>query len=133
MASVLILNGPNLNLLGTRKPEVYGTTTLADVEKLCTDAAAKLGLDVFDRHHLGELLADHGVRGKVRDRTAAFVTRERDRGPLRGCGDCDVDGLGGPRAGGLRRSGCGRRAHRLVPGRSNVPAKSGYTSAPAPW
>ncbi|MGB6583646.1 MAG: type II 3-dehydroquinate dehydratase, partial [Streptosporangiaceae bacterium] len=40
MASVLILNGPNLNLLGTRKPEVYGTTTLADVEKLCTDAAA---------------------------------------------------------------------------------------------
>ena len=46
MASVLILNGPNLNLLGTRKPEVYGTTTLADVEKLCTDAAAELSLDV---------------------------------------------------------------------------------------
>jgi 3-dehydroquinate dehydratase II len=46
MASVLILNGPNLNLLGTRKPEVYGTTTLADVEKLCSDAAAELSLDV---------------------------------------------------------------------------------------
>ena len=58
MASVLILNGPNLNLLGTRKPEVYGTTTLADVEKLCTDAAAKLGLDVEFKqsNHEGQLI-----------------------------------------------------------------------------
>lgn len=58
MASVLILNGPNLNLLGTRKPEVYGTTTLADVEKLCTDAAAQLGLDVDFKqsNHEGQLI-----------------------------------------------------------------------------
>ena len=58
MASVLILNGPNLNLLGTRKPEVYGTTTLADVEKLCTDAAVKLGLDVDFKqsNHEGQLI-----------------------------------------------------------------------------
>jgi 3-dehydroquinate dehydratase-2 len=58
MASVLILNGPNLNLLGTRKPEVYGRTTLADVEKLCTDAAAKLGLDVDFKqsNHEGQLI-----------------------------------------------------------------------------
>ena len=58
MASVLILNGPNLNLLGTRKPEVYGTTTLADVERLCTDAAAKLGLDVDFKqsNHEGQLI-----------------------------------------------------------------------------
>jgi 3-dehydroquinate dehydratase-2 len=58
MASVLILNGPNLNLLGTRKPEVYGTTTLADVEKLCADAAAKLGLDVDFKqsNHEGQLI-----------------------------------------------------------------------------
>jgi 3-dehydroquinate dehydratase II len=46
MTSVLVLNGPNLNLLGTRKPEVYGTTTLADVEKLCREEAGRLGLDV---------------------------------------------------------------------------------------
>jgi 3-dehydroquinate dehydratase-2 len=58
MASVLILNGPNLNLLGTRKPEVYGKTTLADVEKLCTDAAAKLNLDVDFKqsNHEGQLI-----------------------------------------------------------------------------
>ena len=58
MASVLILNGPNLNLLGTRKPEVYGTTTLADVEKLCTDAAAELSLDVDFKqsNHEGQLI-----------------------------------------------------------------------------
>ena len=58
MASVLIMNGPNLNLLGTRKPEVYGTTTLADVEKLCTDAAAELGLDVDFKqsNHEGQLI-----------------------------------------------------------------------------
>jgi len=58
MASVLILNGPNLNLLGTRKPEVYGTTTLADVEKLCADAAATLGLDIDFKqsNHEGQLI-----------------------------------------------------------------------------
>jgi 3-dehydroquinate dehydratase II len=44
-----VLNGPNLNLLGTRKPEVYGTTTLADVEELCRQEAGKLGLDVVFR------------------------------------------------------------------------------------
>ena len=49
MASVLVLNGPNLNLLGTRKPEVYGHTTLADVEEMCRQEAGKLGLEVLFR------------------------------------------------------------------------------------
>jgi len=55
---VLVLNGPNLNLLGTRKPEVYGTTTLADVENLCREEAGKLGLDVVFRqsNYEGQLI-----------------------------------------------------------------------------
>jgi 3-dehydroquinate dehydratase-2 len=47
MASlVYVINGPNLNLLGTREPEKYGRATLGDVEKLCRDTAKKHGLDI---------------------------------------------------------------------------------------
>jgi 3-dehydroquinate dehydratase II len=53
-----VLNGANLNLLGTRKPEVYGTTTLADVELMCRNEATKLGLDLTFRqsNHEGQLI-----------------------------------------------------------------------------
>lgn len=55
---VLILNGPNLNLLGFREPEVYGHDTLADVEAACRSHAAKLGLAVDCRqsNHEGQLI-----------------------------------------------------------------------------
>jgi 3-dehydroquinate dehydratase-2 len=43
-ASVYVLNGPNLNLLGVREPHLYGSTTLAEVEQLCRRVAAELGL-----------------------------------------------------------------------------------------
>ena len=47
--ALYILNGPNLNLLGTREPEVYGKATLGDIEKLCRDAAKKHGFEIVFR------------------------------------------------------------------------------------
>lgn len=53
-----ILNGPNLNLLGTREPEIYGRETLADIEARCAEAAGRLGLVIVFRqtNHEGELV-----------------------------------------------------------------------------
>jgi len=55
---VLVVNGPNLNLLGSRQPELYGTTTLAELEQHCRDWGRQLGLEVetFQSNHEGAIL-----------------------------------------------------------------------------
>src|SRR5260221_256871 len=56
--TIYVLNGPNLNLLGTREPETYGHATLADVEKLCAETAAQFGMkaDCRQSNREGELI-----------------------------------------------------------------------------
>ncbi|SDJ08415.1 3-dehydroquinate dehydratase [Pseudomonas delhiensis] len=64
---ILILNGPNLNLLGTREPATYGHETLADVEALCHARANELGLqvDFKQTNHEGQLIDwIHEARGR---------------------------------------------------------------------
>lgn len=66
MPSVLILNGPNLNLLGTRQPDVYGATTLDDVEAMCAETATTLGLMIAcaQSNHEGVLIDQiHAAKG----------------------------------------------------------------------
>lgn len=65
---ILFLNGPNLNLLGTRQPEVYGRTTLADIEAMVRERAGGLGAEIEFRqtNHEGELVTwIQQARGKV--------------------------------------------------------------------
>ncbi len=56
--TIYIVNGPNLNLLGTREPEIYGSTTLADIEAACADKcrANGLALDFFQSNIEGEMV-----------------------------------------------------------------------------
>ena len=73
MKKFAILNGPNLNRLGKREPQIYGTATLKDLEKLLRAEAKRLGVSVvfFQSNHEGALvdkvhaLADAGVDGLV--------------------------------------------------------------------
>lgn len=59
MKSILIINGPNLNLLGTREPEIYGSTTLEDIKSLCEkeSAANNLKADFRQSNNEGELVS----------------------------------------------------------------------------
>jgi 3-dehydroquinate dehydratase-2 len=66
MTSLLILNGPNLNLLGTRQPDVYGATTLADIEQMCNNEASGLGVSLkfVQSNHEGVLIDEiHAASG----------------------------------------------------------------------
>ncbi|GAA1820937.1 type II 3-dehydroquinate dehydratase [Nesterenkonia flava] len=63
---LLIVHGPNLNLLGTREPEIYGAETLEDINELCRSTAAELGfsVDAVQSNHEGELVdAIQAARG----------------------------------------------------------------------
>ena len=65
---IAVLNGPNLNLLGTREPALYGTNTLADVESRMREVGAELGVDVefVQRSGEGDLIdAVHALRGRA--------------------------------------------------------------------
>ena len=64
---IAVLNGPNLNLLGTREPAVYGSTTLAEIEARLTDIAAELGVELVcaQFNHEGDCLdAIHALGGQ---------------------------------------------------------------------
>ena len=65
---IYIINGPNLNLLGTREPEIYGSQTLSDIEALCRNAAKAAGYDIiFSQSNIeGEIvdaIQDAGQKG----------------------------------------------------------------------
>ena len=77
---VLLLSGPNLNLLGDREPEIYGTETLEDHVATARAAAAERGLDLehLQSNHEGALIeAIHAAR--VRDAAAAGAQRRAER------------------------------------------------------
>ena len=65
---IAVLNGPNLNLLGQREPEIYGHTSLADIERMVRQAAEGLGVEIewLQTNHEGALVdAVQGLRGRA--------------------------------------------------------------------
>ena len=72
--TIYVLNGPNLNRLGTREPETYGHATLADVEALCATTATQFGLtaDCRQSNHEGELI-DFIHEAKARGATGIVI------------------------------------------------------------
>ena len=71
--TIYVLNGPNLNLLGTREPEKYGHATLADVERLCRDAAKGFGLAVEFRQSNHEGAIVDWIQEAARAKAAGIV------------------------------------------------------------
>ncbi|MGB3148830.1 MAG: type II 3-dehydroquinate dehydratase [Paracoccaceae bacterium] len=73
MKPILILNGPNLNMLGTREPEIYGSETLADVEALCTATAKAAGLEVACHQSNSEADLIGLIQSARRDNSAIVI------------------------------------------------------------
>lgn len=71
--TIYVLNGPNLNLLGTREPEKYGRATLADVERLCREAAKRFGLSVEFRQSNHEGAIVDWIQEAARAKAAGIV------------------------------------------------------------
>ena len=80
MTSLLILNGPNLNLLGTRQPEIYGHVTLKDIEKLCQDKAIASNIQIqFEQNTAEVFWNDKGMPyTKVVEADYTFYTKNED-------------------------------------------------------
>ncbi|MFT6580665.1 MAG: 3-dehydroquinate dehydratase-2 [Alphaproteobacteria bacterium] len=78
-SQILVLNGPNLNMLGVRQPEIYGHATLADVEAMCQSHGAAIGFDIDFRqsNHEGELVTwvqeARGAKDGIAINAAAFT------------------------------------------------------------
>ena len=68
MKKILVVNGPNLNLLGTREPEIYGTTTLKDIEDMIKEKAQSLNIEVefFQSNHEGDIVDKIGNASSTR-------------------------------------------------------------------
>ena len=67
MVRILVIHGPNLNLLGTREPEVYGSTTLSEIDAMLSELAGELGVEVesFQSNHEGAIIdAIQDARGR---------------------------------------------------------------------
>lgn len=82
---IVILNGPNLNLLGTREPEIYGKTTLAEIEGRLHEVAAELHMEIVvaQFNHEGDLIdAIHALGGRPAAPGVATDLREKVAGAL---------------------------------------------------
>ena len=78
--TILVINGPNLDMLGTRQPEVYGNDTLADVERLCRDTGKSAGVDIDFRQSdneaeiMGWIKAARGCAAGILINPAGFTS-----------------------------------------------------------
>ena len=72
-ARVLLVNGPNLNTLGSREPEIYGSETLPDIEAKCKKTAKSLGLelDCFQSNHEGEMVT--AIQGAAKSHKGLLI------------------------------------------------------------